>query len=239
MKKLVSLCLLFALVCSLCVTGASAAALSPAELCEKYAPILDALEAGDYDAAIDEIEGSKPPVEYEEVVITEENFYDYFEIVTDDPIESSYTDGTKGIRPGYLKVSVKEGVMERLDLANCSLTIGVKAKKELRRAKIDFENVTVTLGDKMDSKTRKEMRKSAPWFETKVDTQIDLFRTDGMSHYFTSVIESDFFMFKEKTSWGGYWTNGLAEAGSKVKYYQVVYTDIEVLNVSGTLSIAK
>ena len=46
MKKFVSLCLLIALVCSLCASGVSAAALSPEELYEKYATIIDALEAG-------------------------------------------------------------------------------------------------------------------------------------------------------------------------------------------------
>ena len=237
MKKLVSLCLLIALVCSLCVTGISAAALSPAELYEKYAPVLDALEAEDYDAALNEIWGIMPAVEYEEVEITEENFYDYFEIKMGDPYEVTFMDGEKGIQPGFLVVAMKEGVQEKLDIDNCSLTIGVKAKKELRRAKIDFKDVTVKLGDKMDSKTKKELRKSASWFEPKVDTQLEVFAADGAHRYFSYIIDSDVFWYKDPAY--KYWTSSTAQKGVDVKYYQVVYKDIELVNVTGTLFIAK
>ena len=237
MKKLVSLCLLFALVCSLCVTSVSAAAVSPEELYEKYAPILDALEAEDYDAALEAIEALVPVPEYEPVEITTENFYDYFEITTSEPRSYTNPDGRQTIQPGYLMVSPKEGVSERLNRDGSTLTIGVKAKKDLYRAKVDFETGTVTLGDKMKSDTKKEMKKSATWFESKVDTQIDVFYEMNGRTLYSSVLASDFFMFKNTEY--KYWTNGPAEAGSKAKYYQVVYTDIELVNATGTIYIAK
>ena len=238
MKKFVSLCLLIALVCSLCVSGVSASALSPEELCEKYAPILDALEAGDYDAAMDGIDALVPVLDYEPVEITAENFYDYFEIKASDPQSITYIDGTTAIRPGFLQVSMKEGVAERFKYDGSTLTVGVKAKKDLYRAKVDFENVTVTLGDKMKSDTKKEMKKDASWWESKVDTQINVFYEMDGHTYYNYILASDYFMYQFKSSGYKYWTNGPAEPGSKNNYYQVVYTDIELVNAAGTIYIA-
>ena len=237
MKKFVSLCLLIALVCSFCAVGASAAALTPEELYEKYAPILDALEAEEYFVALKEIDAAATPdLDYEPVEITADNFYDYFEITTSDPRTYTYADGRTAVGPGYLQVSMKENVSGRIKADGSTLTVGVKAKKDLYRAKIDFENVAVTLGDKMKSDTKKEMKKSASWWESKVDTQIDVFEEMNGHTYFNNVLASDFFMYKDTQY--KYWNNGPAEPGSKAKYYQVVYTDIELVNVSGTIYIA-
>ncbi len=51
MKRLLSLCLLLALVFSLCIPAAPASALSPDEILEKYGTLIDAIESGDYEAA--------------------------------------------------------------------------------------------------------------------------------------------------------------------------------------------
>ena len=56
MKRLLSLCLLLALVFSLCIPAAPASALSPDEILEKYGTLIDAIESGDYEAAKTEFE---------------------------------------------------------------------------------------------------------------------------------------------------------------------------------------
>ena len=233
MKKLVSACLLIALVCSLCATGVFASALSPEELYEKYAPVIDALEAEDYDAAVEAIDALQPVVEYEAVEITPENFFDYFEIQQGEAQKVTMRDGEERILPGGLEVVMKEGVRERLNRKDSTLTIGVKAKKDFYRAKIDAETGEVKLGDKMDSKDKKALKKSASWWESKVDTQIEVFYGDG---YFNSWLDSDAFWYKDKQY--NYWTNEPAQLGSKTKYYQVVYRDIELVNAVGTLYLA-
>lgn len=233
MKKLVSVCLLIALVCSLCATGVFASALSPEELYEKYAPVIDALEAEDYDAAVEAIDALQPVVEYEAVEITPENFFDYFEIQQGEARKVTMRDGEERILPGGLEVVMKEGVRERLNRKDSTLTIGVKAKKDFYRAKIDAETGEVKLGDKMDSKDKKALKKSASWWESKVDTQIEVFYGDGYYNYW---LDSDSFWYKDKQY--NYWTNEPAQLGSKTKYYQVVYRDIELVNAAGTLYLA-
>ena len=237
MKKLVSLCLLIALVCSLCASGVSAAALSPEELYEKYAPILDALEAEQYFAALEEIDAAATPdLDYEPVEITKDNFYDYFEIKMSDPGTYTYDDGTKCIYPGSLIVTVKDSVSKRLKWDGCSVTLSLTAKKDLYRAKVNFDKVKVTLGDKMDSKTKKELRKSADWLEPRVDTQVELFEEYRGHTYLNSTLDSDVFWYKNTKY--DYWGNSPAEQGSKDKYYQVVYKNIEIVNVTGTIYVA-
>ena len=233
MKKLVSVCLLIALVCSLCATGVFASALSPEELYEKYAPVIDALEAEDYGVALKAIDELYNAQEFEVVEITPENFFDYFEIQQGEARRVNMVSGEERILPGGLEVVMKEGVRERLNWKESTLTIGVKAKKDFYRAKIDAETGEVKLGDKMDSKDKKALKKSASWWESKVDTQLEIFYEGG---YFNSWLDSDSFWYKNKQY--NYWTNEPAQLGSKTKYYQVVYRDIELVNAVGTLYLA-
>ena len=113
MKKLVSLCLLIALVCSLCATGISAAALSPEELYEKYATVIDALEAEEYNTAYNEVWGMIPIEAFEVVELTKDNFFDYYEIVKGEPtIERASSGKIKSVTPSSFQVALKEGRQE-------------------------------------------------------------------------------------------------------------------------------
>lgn len=232
MKRILSLILLLATVCSLCVFAPSAAALSGEEaeaLCEKYAPIIDALEAGDYSAALDAVWEMKPPVEYEAVEITPENFFDYFEIQQAEPEIYRYADGSiKRIWPGSLVIVMKEDVQKRVNWTDSKLKATVKGKYTLYRAKVDFETGEITLGDKMDSKTKKEFKKQASWFDLNFSRDVE-----GV---FSRWHIGDGFCYKEPKY--KYWTIGYAEPGVKTKYYQPVASDIEVSKASGTLYLA-
>ena len=230
MKKLVSLCLLIALICSLCATGASAAALSPAELYEKYAPILDALEAEDYDAALDEIWGIMPAVEYEEVVITPKNIFEYYEVVTEEPyIERDSTGAITYIWPGNYLLRIKEDYKDRVDWEQSMVTVGVTAKKTLYRAKIDWETGELKLGDKIDSDLRKNLKKSG-LLETKLDTT--------QSGSYSIYLGGDGFYFKhpEYKSW---WRSSITPDLKKAKTYVATFSDLEIVRTEGSLFIAK
>ncbi len=232
MKRILALVLLMALVCSLCVFAPTAAALSEEEadaLYEKYASIIDALEAGDYDAALDEVRGMKPPVEYEAVELTPENFYDYFEIGPGETnIERKSSGKIKSITPAGLRVTLKEEFWDRLDWDNSTLHLRVKASKNFARAKIDWETGEVSVSSKNDSDVKKALKKTG-WVETKLDNTIDSVFSWWSAGW-------DLFYFKD--SQYKYWTNGAAEPGKDVKYYQAVYSNIEVSEVSGTLYLA-
>ena len=232
MKRILALVLLLATVCSLCVFAPTASALSEEEtdaLCEKYAPVLDALEAGDFDAALDAVEEMKPPVEYEAVEITTENFLDYFEIQQMDPRIERYADGSiKRVWPGSAGVAMKEGIAERVNWKDSKLKVSVKGKYTLYRAKIDFETGEITLGDKMDSKTKKEFKKQVSWF--------DLDFTEQIEAVFSYWYFGGSFCYKDPEY--KYWTMNAAEPGVKAKYYQPVGSDIEISKASGTLYLA-
>ena len=235
MKKFVSILLLIALVCSLCATGVFAAALSPEELYEKYADVIDALEAEDFDAAFEAVSALVPEKEYEEIVLTEENFFDYFEIVVDDAhIERNSSGKIKYIYPGNLVVKVKEEYYDLLDRENSTAAFGVKAKKDLYRAKIDWKTGEIKLNDSKDDDVKKEVKK-LDWFESSVNTFVDM--APNGRFYSTYFINGDVFFFKHPQYKA--WISGRAEPDLDVKYYQIVYRDIEVVNLEGSLFIAK
>lgn len=225
MKKLVSVVLLIALVCSLCATGVSASALSPEELYEKYAPVIDALEAGDFSAAYKAVRDMRPPVEFETVEITLENVNDYFEFASMGDNISRYSDGSiKEIWPGSTGLKMKEGIPARIDWDNSHVELKITGKQSLYRAKVDFETGEITLGDKMDSSDRKELKKSG-MFDPDLDETISGIYS---SYYFGG---SFYYKHPEYKSW---WM-GSAEPGVKTKYYQAVASDLEFVSASGTL----
>ena len=51
------------------------------QMYEKYRTIIDKLEGENYDGAIEEIQAMKPAPVVPDVEITEDNFFDYYEIV--------------------------------------------------------------------------------------------------------------------------------------------------------------
>ena len=235
MKRLLAFILLVALACSLCVFAPSAAALSEEEeaLYAKYADLIALLESEDYEAALEAVYGMMPEPEYEEIVLTPENFFDYFEIVVAEPnIDRASSGEIKTIFPGNLYVRVKEELSEKLDWQNSHVVFGVSAKKDLYRAKIDWETGEITLGSEPDADAKKAVKK-LDWFEPKVDQLIDMSEMFYSSYY----IDGDAFWFKHPEYKG--WSNGWAEPGMKTKFYQVVYRDIEVVSVEGSLFLKK
>ena len=232
MKKLTAFILLIALVCSLCVFAPSAAALTEEQeaLYTKYADLIALLEAEDFNAALETVTSMMPATEFEEITLTAENFFDYFEIATEEPSIERNSDGSiKQIYPGWLALKLKEDFVNRLDWENSTLTVGITAKKDLYRAKIDWETGEVTLSGKSDSDVKKAVKK-LDWFEPKVDVQVS-------EIYYSYYLSGDGFWFKHPTYKG--WSSGFAEPDLKAKYYQVVYRDIELVSVEGTLFLAK
>ncbi len=225
MKKLVSVLLLIALFCT--AFAGSAFALSEEEeaLYTKYADLIALLEAEDYNAALDTIWGMMPAQEAEEVVITLENFFDYYEeSVNEDYIERDAEGKITSIYPGDVIYTLKEEYANRLDWENSSVTIGVTGKLSLLRVKFDWETGERTVGDKADKSIRKAAQKYAD-FSSDISVQasgagILYLNTDRCFYGFSS---SDLRMV------------GMAESGSKLKYYEAVPSELEVINAEGTL----
>ena len=145
MKKIIASALLLAAVFALCACGETTVIEKevrvevPVEIpvipeeYRKYQDMVDALEAGDYDAAIAFVDAMAPPQEIPpvmEVEITAENFLDYFEYV-ELPENNFWTQNdSKGklsaitFRSGYY---LKDGyVIAPERVSDCHLDVGMK-----------------------------------------------------------------------------------------------------------------
>ncbi len=156
MKRTVSILLIAACCLAFCSCGGSqekSLAESQAEpalsesapskgdlLYEKYSSIIDALEEEDYQSAIAQINGLIPPPEYEEIVITADNFWDYFEYREE--FERSI-DSFGSVKTDYSRISsgftLKEEYNNRL-AAISSVAIAYYAEGIIEVAIIDEEN---------------------------------------------------------------------------------------------------
>ena len=136
MKKLISVLLLIALFCTAFAGSAFALTEDEEALYAKYADLIALMENEDYEAAYEAFQAMMPEPEYEEVVLTEENFFDYFEIVTAEPyIERDSAGVIKTVYPGGLQLRMKEDFAKRLDWENSTLSVGITAKKDMYRAR--------------------------------------------------------------------------------------------------------
>ena len=237
MKRLVSMLLFATIVLSLSMTGASASALSLEEINEKYGALIEAVEAGNSDAAIDELFRLLPPleeseaaedeVESEAIELSPENFLDYYELVLSESYcERDSAGKIKSVSPGGYLFKLKEEFQDRYDWGkNEEITLGVKGKAYFHRARIDWETGEIKVSDEANSDVRKAMKK-AGYYTLSLDTQVtgyDTIWACGSSLY-----------HKEKIYGHTYWTGFDAEPGNDYKYYQEVWK-IDVVNVDGTL----
>ena len=225
MKKLISVLLLIALFCT--VFAGSAFALSEEEeaLYEKYADLIALLEAGDYTAALDSIWSQMPAQEVEEVVITTDNFFDYYEeSVWDDYIERDADGKITSIFPGDTVYKLKDEYASRLDWENSNVTIGVTGKFVVHRVKFDWETGERTVGDEADKSIRKAIKKYA-----NVDMDISV-QTSGADTLFLNSGRM-FFGFSSSDLRMA----GNAEPGTKFKFYETIPSELEVVNAEGSL----
>lgn len=231
MKKLVSFILLIALVCSLCVFAPSAAALSEEEeaLYTKYADLITLLEEGEFETALDFIWGLMPAREFEEVAITPENFFDYYEeSVYADFVERDADGNITSIYPGDVIYVLKDEYLEKVDFEKSTVTIGVTGEFTLTRVKIDWESGERTLGDKAEKAIRSAAKKYAG-FDSSISVQ-----ASGAGTIYLNTGRC-FYGFSSSTLKRA----GNAVPGEKLKYYEAVPSGLELVSVEGTLYLVK
>lgn len=177
MKKITALALVLVLLLALCACGETAAPESenevPAEVQElqevlevpeqyrKYEDLVNALEAGDYDAALALIDAMAPAPELPpitEVQITTDNFLDYFSFVEfpeQGRREKTDDDGNTALimRSGYY---LKDGYTIAAEKAGeCSVHVGLKYEILMfsngKGIKTDLENVSYEVTGMEDS----------------------------------------------------------------------------------------
>ncbi len=178
MKKIIALALVLISIFALCACGEAASPAEPVvkekivevekevpvvpEEYVKYQGLIDALEAEDYDKAYELIHDMVPVPEATEVEITNDNFFDYFELHMDyEPAryvqkDSSGNVTTFSLVPAYV---LKDEYKIATDSEHQSkLEIGVKFKELMywdakKSVDIDFENLTYNVKAKKADRT--------------------------------------------------------------------------------------
>ena len=144
MKRIACIIVALILCISLCACGTSVPepTPNPAEvLYEKYSGIIDALEAEDYETAVAKIISMVPEPEYEEIVITPDNFWDYCEYRED---FSKSKDSFGDLKVDYSSIScgfaLKDEYAQRLETKKQSkIALAFLADSVFEMAEIDAE----------------------------------------------------------------------------------------------------
>lgn len=134
------------------------------QMYEKYKSIIDKIEGENYDGAIEEIQAMRPAPVVQEVEITPENFFDYYDIeYRENDIERD-SDGkvTKINKRGYsFHFELKDGYLLDTNEDN-TITIGFTGDYDLKKIEnVDFETGEITLGDDVFDKYKDEIVESA------------------------------------------------------------------------------
>ena len=141
------------------------------QMYEKYRTIIDKLEGDNYDGAIEEIQAMKPAPVVLDVEITEDNFFDYYEIVY---LENSFDRNADGKivsidrRDYEFEFRLKDEYQLDPEQDN-TIEIGVTCEYDLKKIEdVDFETGEITLGEE----TYEEL-------EDNISSQHDSWTTEG------------------------------------------------------------
>ena len=139
------------------------------QMYEKYKTIIDKLEGENYDGAIEEIQAMKPAPVVQEVKITTDNFYDYYDIVYRENNFERDSEGniTKIDKWDYLFSFRLKDEYTLDENEDNKIVIGVTGDYDLKKIEdVDFETGKITIGEEVFSEYKDEIIESAKgWTE--------------------------------------------------------------------------
>lgn len=172
MKRTLSAILVVVLCLALCACGASAPAPAPEPkpnpgelLYNKYSAIIDALEAEDYDGAVEAVNAMRPAPKYQEIVITTSNYSEYFEVEPNLPDFRKDSFGNPEFFTIFGYVKLKDQYFEKLVTEKESdVKFNVYYLGKAINVSADFSNSTYTIistGVRIEQTTEVNLRKQA------------------------------------------------------------------------------
>lgn len=145
------------------------------QMYEKYRSIITKLEGENYDGAIEEIEAMKPAPVVQEVVITPDNFFDYYNIVYRDNIITRDSDGkitSINKNDDLFYFNLKDGYILDENEDN-TLVIGVTGDYDLKKVEnVDFETGEIILGEEVFEEIETEIVESAKSWTNEDSTRL-------------------------------------------------------------------
>lgn len=147
------------------------------QMYEKYKSIITKLEGENYDGAIEEIEAMKPVPDVQEVAITPENFFDYYDIVYRENSITRDSDGkiTSIDRwDSFFSFCLKDEFILDENEDN-TLVIGVTGDYDLKKIEnVDFETGDIILGKDVFDELKAEIVESETVWTNEVSTQLSV-----------------------------------------------------------------
>lgn len=220
---------LFSAVCisTVLLTGCSSGPSKGDQMYEKYGKLIDALEAGNYEESLKAFMEYVPQPETEEVTLTKDNLYDYFELVVEPRFEKDAHGNVKSVLEFYrLKLKPELG-------NNVSLTGGTVGYE------YQFKCYRITEMNAADGTYQCE--------ETELPSSISY-----ASHYLEPQSKSSDLTSFGASLCGFDYENVLAEGGGMggsllpfeepekyTDHYVLKPDTINIVNVTGTLTIRK
>ena len=133
------------------------------QMYEKYGSIITKLEGENYDGAIEEIEAMKPASVVQEVEITPDNFYDYYDIIYRENDISRDSDGriTRIYKWDNEFSFVLKDEYKLDENEDNTILVGVTGDYDLKKIEdVDFETGEITLGDEVFDEYKAEIVES-------------------------------------------------------------------------------
>ncbi len=133
------------------------------QMYEKYGSIITKLEGENYDGAIEEIEAMKPAPVVQEVDITPDNFYDYYDIIYRENDISRDSDGriTRIYKWDNEFSFVLKDEYKLDENEDNTVLVGVTGDYALKKIEeVDFETGEITLGDEVFDEYKAEIVES-------------------------------------------------------------------------------
>ena len=206
------------------------------QMYEKYRTIITKLEGENYDGAIEEIEAMKPAPVVQEVEITPDNFYDYYDIIYRENDISRDSDGriTRIYKWDNEFSFVLKDEYKLDENEDNTILVGVTGDYDLKKIEdVDFETGEITLGDEVFNEYKAEIVESnKEW--TNDGTSLLSVTSEG-----TDVIQcnASVVVVKRWNNEGYGWISNLDISPTDYEGYVFAPVNIEISRAEGTLHI--
>ena len=207
------------------------------QMYEKYKSIITKLEGENYDGAIEEIEAMKPVPDVQEVAITPENFFDYYDIVYRENSITRDADGkivsiNKCDNEFYFALKDEYALDEKSDN---TIVCGMTCDYDLKKIEnVDFETGEITLGEEIFRAYMDEIIETHEYMTDGDATRISVTceGTEDISFYDSSIIHTARWINSEDG-----WRPIYDITPTDYESYVFVPVNIQITRTEGTLHI--
>lgn len=207
------------------------------QMYEKYKSIIDKLEGENYDGAIEEIQAMKPAPTVQEVEITADNFFDYYDIVYWENQIDRDADGkiTKVSRvDDWFDFKLKDEYLFDTDQDN-SVEIGVTCEYDLKKIEnVDPETGEIVYGEESFDEYEDEILEANKRY---INSDSVALSVTCKGSQMINCHESSELCCERWINIGGKWKMNSDISPDDYEGYAFLPTDIQITRAEGTLHL--